>query len=945
MTTRSLLGLAGAGVGFYFGGARGAQWGYMLGSLAGGIIDPEVTRGPSLGDGQTQLAQDGVPMPIVYGAMVVSGTVIDPGKLTKVIVKESAGKGGPVTETETETWRRTYAILIAQSAKDTPSEIVGVRRVWEDEKLVYDISDAAERPELTGVNWLDYVKERNSVSAQFRKQARFYTGSETQNPDPALEAIHGVGQTPAYRGRAYMVIENRDLTARGGSIPSYRFEVVTAGSFSTVTNSLPNTSRTSALTNSGGTNGVKDRADVFAVSSDAAILFRVRDFVLNGVGRVRIVPLYSTPTAYNGPARTQDNALAGGAILDTGWHASSSLVAQEFAQFEMDAGRFPPAIVVGTPAPTMLRTPRKVAGLLVLSNLYHSGNGEITATTDWPQLSGGISVALDDGLSDALIASDGTIYWPAWSTPAPTERITTAMVPLDAVIEDIGSMVGIAPGKFDLTAISGYTLRGYALQRQMAAADAWRGLQRPYVFDMPEFDGKLRAVRRGGGIVATITDADLIDNGEETEQREQEVELPRVLRVFSADPSANYAVTPQTSPRRVSDIKAVGEVAVELALALMPDEAARIAEILHKIAWTGAEGKINLPLPVRWTHLVPSDPIEYRSRRYRIEDAELRDGVYQVRALLDRAADSTSTATGVSKPTAPAWLAPVGTTYLELMNLPVLASTDDEPGLYVAAYGSSRRWGGALLQLSTDNGVSWTDITTVTQAAAIGYSTTALVAEAAATPSVQTLTVWLPEAPESLTFETMLRYGNRALLGDEIIQFQTATDLGGNLYQLTGLVRGMYATASGAQAANARFVLLGEGVAFIEVPRALLGQLLQVRAVTSGGTADAAPVYPLLLDTFRSQTEFPVSQVTATRAAGSGDVTVSWVGRGRLGTETAPYHSRHWTGYRVSFSDGYTVDTTASTVTYAAAPAGITVTVAALNAITGAGPASTGITV
>ena len=946
MSTSQILGGVGGAIGFYFGGARGAQWGYMLGSLAGSIIDPQRIRGPSLGDGQTQLSQDGVPINIVYGTMVVTGTICDPGKLT--IVKEQQGKGGPVVENET--WRRTYAILICESAEGTPAEVKGIRRVWQDEKLVYDASVDADRPEFAGTSFIDYIKARNSMSAQFRKIAKFYTGTETQTPDPSLEAIHGVGQTAAYRGRAYMVVTNQDLTQRGGSIPSFRFEVITAGTASTVTNSLPSTSQTSALTNSDGTKNKKDRAAVFAVASDAAILFRVNDLTLNGCGRIRIIPLYNTPTAYNGVARPQDTALASGAIYDSGWYGSNGLVAQEFAQFEIDAGRFAPGIVLGTPPAALLRTSRKVRGLLILSDLYHSGNGNVTLDVEWPALTGGITVRHDDGLPDALVASDGTVYWPSWATPAPTERITQGQVPLEAVMEDIAGMPGVLPAQMDLTAVVGYTVRGYRIARQMTAADAQRGLQQPYLFDLPEWDGKLRAVRRGGGTVATITDDDLIDTGDQDETRAQQIEIPRTLHVAYLDPSANYATTKQTSPRRVTNIASTGEVTVEVALALLPDEAAQLAEKLHKISWSGAEGEIDLVLPEQWTFLTPSDCIQYRSRRYRIETAELRDGEYRIRALYDRVSDYTSIASGVDKPTVPQWQAPVGTTYIEVLNIPVLSEADDEPGLYVAAYGTSNRWRGALLQVSADNETTWQDITTITKTANIGYSTTALIAEAGGLPSVQTLTVYLPTAPESVTFETMLRYRNRALLGDEIIQFQTVTDLGGDLYQLSGIVRGMYATASGAQAANARFVLLDENLSFVPVPRTLLSQLLKLRAVTSGGSADSAPIVPVLLERFVSQTEFAVSNVVATRDTAANSVSVSWVGRGRLGPETAPYHSQYFAGYRVTFSDGHTVTTTSNSYIYSGppgvgVPAGVTVTVSALNTITGAGPDSPGIIV
>lgn len=66
-------------------------------------------------------------------------------------------------------------------------------------------------------------------SAKFARKFQLYTGSESQLPDPDLESIHGVGTTPAYRGTAYIVFPNKDLTERRGSIPNYRFEVVGLG--------------------------------------------------------------------------------------------------------------------------------------------------------------------------------------------------------------------------------------------------------------------------------------------------------------------------------------------------------------------------------------------------------------------------------------------------------------------------------------------------------------------------------------------------------------------------------------------------------------------------------------------------------------------------------------------------------------------------------------------
>ena len=58
---------------------------------------------------------------------------------------------------------------------------------------------------------------------QFGLTFRLHPGSEDQLPDPMIEAIEGAA--PAYRGTAYVVFENLDLTPFGNRIPQFNFEV------------------------------------------------------------------------------------------------------------------------------------------------------------------------------------------------------------------------------------------------------------------------------------------------------------------------------------------------------------------------------------------------------------------------------------------------------------------------------------------------------------------------------------------------------------------------------------------------------------------------------------------------------------------------------------------------------------------------------------------------
>ncbi|MEI4260682.1 hypothetical protein V8352_02780 [Roseovarius sp. D0-M9] len=54
---------------------------------------------------------------------------------------------------------------------------------------------------------------------------RIYAGTRDQLPDPKIEAVEGTGTVPAYRGTAYVVIEDLELSQFGNRVPQFTFEV------------------------------------------------------------------------------------------------------------------------------------------------------------------------------------------------------------------------------------------------------------------------------------------------------------------------------------------------------------------------------------------------------------------------------------------------------------------------------------------------------------------------------------------------------------------------------------------------------------------------------------------------------------------------------------------------------------------------------------------------
>lgn len=199
-----VLSAVGAAVGANFGGAvlglSGMVIGRAVGATVGRVIDQRLMGGGSqvIEHGRIERlrltgATEGSPVPLVWGRVRMGGQVIWSSDFRETAT--TTGGGGKIVRRPRVT-EYSYSISFAVALCEGP--VQGIGRIWADGQEI----------------------------AAADLNLRLYPGDEAQLPDPLIEAIEGPGRVPAYRGIAYVVIEDLELGAFGNRVPQLSFEVI-----------------------------------------------------------------------------------------------------------------------------------------------------------------------------------------------------------------------------------------------------------------------------------------------------------------------------------------------------------------------------------------------------------------------------------------------------------------------------------------------------------------------------------------------------------------------------------------------------------------------------------------------------------------------------------------------------------------------------------------------
>ncbi|MBR0553900.1 phage tail protein [Stakelama marina] len=230
----------------------------------------------------------------------------------------------------------------------------------------------------------------------------------------------------------------------------------------------------------------------------------------------------------------------------------------------------------------------------------------------------------------------------------------------------------------------------------------------------------------------------------------------------------------------------------------------------------------------------------------------------------------------------------IGRTVLAAFELPLLDdSLHSAPVLAVAAAGEGAGWRRSALLISEDGGASWRPAGGTALPAVIGTIVTPPgTAVAAIEDRTNSVEVELAHDSMVLGQADMAELdggANLAMLGDELIQFGRAEQIGARRWRLTALWRGRRGTegAIGAQQVGDAFVLLAkDSVITMSLASGTTGNVVEVEASGVGDVPDPAHVDVAIT----GRSIVPPSPVHLNAMNGAdGLVVVRWVRRSRIG--------------------------------------------------------------
>jgi hypothetical protein len=963
--------VAGVAVGFFTGNPYAGFQTFGLVYGIGGALDPnKKVAGQRLSDLKGPQASYGSPIAYIEGAPRLAGCFIWSSDKREIATTQTQGKGGPGVDSTTFTYELDCLIELADN------ECAGITRVFSNGKLVWSAEVDADDETLEA-----------SGETELWRDIRFYGGASDQLPDPTYEAAVGVGNAPAYRGRATVFIEGLNLGG-SGQLPILTFEVVSVGTADTtdivdVRSAITFETPPIDTVNFGvsGTEGIAGYCGpgfeymlpAFTGGFAGRYYYTVTDnglpdnTTITGPFTTPAHDVYSFQIAFGGTSDepgywilgSDDGSNLGELIDSDGFSYALQPTPLAYARWGgvtllMSPGDATPTHPQGIGYNAITTTTAYVPTCATLyDELWHvlpdtAGtiylyDSDLVAagTIDDPRASGTGIITTDTVTGDLYLLDPvaATLYkyvaaeWVVWidSVPpecagvdnfgvsvvdgvlyavnpvgAPTDGVETVRLarhPIvtadDVLLSDVVTRLCERTGlltaaDIDVTDLATDIVRAMAISQVGATRATLDMLGGAYLFECVEAD-KLRFVKRGGASVATIPYIDLgaSDDGSAEPLPKRvlnDIEFAAQVTVKFANVDNDHQDGAETGDRLVTESTAVQ--VIELPIGFQPGEAKRLADANTMDLAVGLLQIGPISLSRAYAALEPTDVITLTDAdgstfRARIVKATLAGGVNTLELVLDDATVVNSEAATDEDYSSSHLVRILSNTLFVPLDIPLLRDVDDGPGFY-AGVEVGESWGGAEIDVSPDD-VTYTKVSDITDRTVLGYASTTLGDFTGGTvfDEVNTVTVDMGDGVLSSASRASVLDGvtNALLVGDEIIQFRTATLDSPGVYTLSGLLRGRRGTewAIPGHGAAERVVLLQTtGLRRIAESSSDIGIEHYWKAVTYGKSKASAPTVEFT-DTGISLKPFSPVDARASKAS-TGDVTLTWKRRTRLRT-------------------------------------------------------------
>jgi Putative phage tail protein len=477
-------------------------------------------------------------------------------------------------------------------------------------------------------------------------------------------------------------------------------------------------------------------------------------------------------------------------------------------------------------------------------------------------------------------------------------RQEAAPVTLGSIVEDLSRRAGLQDVDVETATLTD-PVHGFAMSQRSEARASVDTLLSAFLADGVESDWALRFQHRTLQPVATLTVDDLAAHEPGgtvpdvlTPVRLDDQQLPVRVDITYADPARDYQDTVQHARRFQAGQRARSQREVRTPVILTANQARHLAEETLSEAWV-SRTTYTLSVPYHWSTIDPGDvlAIDASGRTSLVRVQQIQHGANGILELTAVAYDAhiytASMSVGVAADAVTQqtieFLAP---TALFLLDTHLLRDVDEGAGYYMAmAPQGGGAWHGATAFSSVD-GNAWRMEETITTPVSYGSTMTAL---AAGTPYVfdtgHTLDVRMAIGSlSSITEAELINGANAALVGNEIVQWQTATALDATTWRLSILLRGRRGTewAIPAHVVGERFIVLSpqtlrrEDMGLSEVDTSRL-----YRAV-SNNTDMLTTSTQGFVNTALGLKPYSPEHVHGTRNP-AGDLTITWVRRTRLG--------------------------------------------------------------